>query len=347
MSQGGATGGPLGHPSPEVVARIAHLAVRARGIVEGALSGQHRSPHRGSSVEFAEHKEYSPGDEPRHIDWKAYAKLDRPYVKRFEEETELSAHLCIDSSGSMGYASPGHPTKLAYAAELGCALAYLLLGQGDRVGLRLFSSGKLWSVGTDASDPYGDVLVPGRRRRSHLGEVCRAIALLEASGARGPSELLAALEEVQKQAGRRHLVLVISDFMALARGDDANLTALRRLLGRLRARHHDVVLFQVLDPFEIDFPFDGPTLFRGMEPERAGGDGAGWGKPAEVLTDPAGLRQAYLDALAALRQGLSRACAESDVTYRFASTATPPEDVLGPFLAQRTRGRRGGAGPRP
>jgi hypothetical protein len=226
------------------------------------------------------------------------------------------------------------------------------------VGLRLFSSGRLWTVGSETAssgrlpgEDFGDVLVPARRRRSHLGEVCRAIALLEAGGARGPSELLTALEEVEKQGGRRSLVVVVSDFLALARSwsprpeDGPDLTVFRRLLGRLRARQHDVVLFQVLDPSEIEFPFEGPTMFRGMEPEREEAPPR-WGKPAEVLTDPSGLRQAYLDSLAALRSGLSRACAETDVTYRFASTATAPEDVLGPFLAQRTRHRRGGAGPR-
>lgn len=356
----------LAHPLPEVVARIGHLVVRARGIVEGALSGQHRSPHRGSSVEFAEHKEYSPGDDPRHIDWKALAKLDKPYVKRFEEETELTAHLVIDASGSMAYRSDGAPlNKLGYAAELGCALGYLLLGQGDRVGLRLFASGReIFATDRSLGRDRGlapDRVVPARRRRGHLGELARTLAELEASGPRGPSELGLALEATRRKAGRRALVVILSDLLFLGRSLAAEVQKLGAALGRLRARHHDVALIQVLDPAELSFPFEGPILFRGLEPAGsagsagtartvgpagpAGGTAASVGgafpgsaadRPLEVLADPSQIRTAYLAALEALCAGVRRACAEADVTYALADTGKPAEEVLAELLRARS-----------
>src|SRR2546421_12086907 len=230
---------------PVALAKLQNLELRARTVVEGALAGLHRSPHHGSSVEFAEHKEYSAGDEIKHIDWKAYGKFDKYYVKRFEEETELRAYLLLDCSASMGYAGAGAVSKLEYARMLAASLAYLLLKQQDQVGMVAFG------------ERLRGYLLP-RARSGHLNDLLTALDGVEAQGRTDLPRALAYLSEVVQ---RRALVVLFSDL--LGTGDEV-----RHLLRGLRARKHDVVVFHLLDKDELTLPFEGTTIFESMEDDQ-------------------------------------------------------------------------------
>ena len=290
---------------PAAVARLADLKLRARTIVEGALSGLHRSPHHGASVEFAEHKEYSPGDEIRHIDWKAYGKFDKYYVKRYEEETELRAYLVVDCSGSMGYAGgDGKISKLTYAKWLAAGISWLLLQQQDHAGLLAFS---------DKVQAY----VPPRGRAGHLVSLLESLEGLRADG---PTDLERAIDYVSDVARRRAMVILFSDLL------ETGVEAVRMLRG-LRARHHDVVLFHILDSDELTLPFEGPTRFEGMEQD------------AQLLVDPRAVRAEYLAAVGRFVDGCRRGCAEGDVSYHLVDTTRPPSDVLLEFLRARAKAR--------
>lgn len=282
---------------PVALQKLQNLELRARTVVEGALSGMHRSPHYGASVEFAEHKEYSAGDEVKHIDWKAYGKFDKYYIKRFEEETELRAYLLVDASGSMSYRGAG-VSKLEYARTLGAALAYLLLRQKDQVGMIAFA---------DKLRGY----VPPRARGGHLSDLLEALEALED---RGRTDLARALTYVSEVARRRALVVVLSDLLA----DDGQ--EVRHLLRGLRARRHDVVVFHLLDPDELTLPFEGTTWFESLEDDR------------RILAEPAELRRAYLRELAGFIDGYRRGLAEGDVEYHLVDTSRPPSSVLLDFL---------------
>ena len=290
---------------PASVARLGDLKLRARTIVEGALAGLHRSPHHGASVEFAEHKEYSPGDEIRHIDWKAYGKFDKYYVKRYEEETELRGYLVVDCSASMGYAgtaSDGKISKLTYATWLAASLSYLLLRQQDQAGLIAFS---------DEPRAY----IPPRGRSGHLVDLASTLESLRASG---KTDLARCVSYVSDVARRRALILVFTDLL------ETGYEAVRLLRG-LRARRHDVALFHVLDGDELRLPFEEPTVFEGMEDAR------------ELLADPRTVRRDYLAAIQEFLDGVRRGCAEGDVSYHLVDTSRPPSEVLLGFLRDRAR----------
>jgi uncharacterized protein (DUF58 family) len=293
---------------PVALAKLENLELRARAVVEGALSGMHRAPHHGSSVEFAEHKEYAAGDEIKHIDWKAYGKFDKYYVKRFEEETELRAYLLIDSSASMAYKREG-VSKLEYARVVAASLAYLLLKQQDQVGMVAFA---------DKLRGY----LPPRSRGGHLSDLLTA---LEAIVPEGRTDLARALAYLSEVAQRRALIVVFSDLLG---GDE---TTLRHLLRGLRARKHDVVVFQLLDRDELTLPFEGTTVFESMEDER------------KLLADPGDVRKAYLAELEKLIDGYRRGLAEGDVEYHVVETTLPPAQLLLDFLTgpyRKSRRRR-------
>ncbi|HEX6835716.1 MAG TPA: DUF58 domain-containing protein [Polyangia bacterium] len=291
---------------PVSLARLRNLELRARSVVEGALSGLHKSPHHGSSVEFAEHKEYSAGDEIKHIDWKAYGKFDKYYVKRFEEETELRAYLLLDCSASMGYQGGG-VSKLDYARMLAASLAYLLLKQQDQVGMVAFGE-KLRGY------------LPPRARSGHLNDLLTALDGVEPAGATDLPRALAYLSEVVQ---RRALIVLFSDL--LGTNEDV-----RHLLRGLRARKHDVVVFHLLDKDELTLPFEGTTIFESMEDER------------KLLADPGDVRKAYLAELDKFVDGYRTALREGDVEYHLVDTSQPPSEVLVRFLTgpYRTRGKR-------
>ncbi|MFY3743846.1 DUF58 domain-containing protein [Anaeromyxobacter sp. Red801] len=288
---------------PAVLARLGTLKLRVRAITEGVLTGLHKSPHHGQSVEFAEHKEYAPGDEIRHIDWKAYGKFDKYYVKRFEQETNLRAYLVVDASGSMGYRSdPAGMTKLEYASALAASLAYLLVRQQDAAGLVLVQGQVAGAI-------------PPRASAGHLVPVLDA---LESAKAEGTTRLAAAVDWVIEHAPRRSSVLVFSDLF------DPDAQVLRQL-AQLGRRKHEVTLFHVLDRAELEFPFDDPTLFLSMEDAR------------QVEAHGRDVRKGYLDVLGRWLEEVKRTAAEADVDYALCRTDRPLEEVLLPFLARRER----------
>jgi uncharacterized protein (DUF58 family) len=292
------------HLDASALAKLAGVKLRARAVMEGVLSGLHKSPHQGQSVEFAEHKEYAPGDEIRHLDWKAYGKLDKFYVKRFEHETNLRAFMVVDGSSSMGYRS-GELSKLEVATTLAGALSYLLVRQQDAAGLAVV-------CGQGLSE------VPPRAAAGHLTTVLNALERIEPGGT---TDLFAAADVLAEKLTRRSLLLVFSDLF------DERPEALRRLL-QLRGRRHDLAVFHVLDPWELDFPFDDPTLFLSMEDER------------RLEVNPREIKQSYLEELGRFLEESRRACAEADVDYELVRTSDPLDKVLLRFLARRQGGRR-------
>ncbi len=290
---------------PTELAKLASLAVRSRVVVEGAFVGLHHNRNTGSSIEFAEHKEYVPGDDVRHIDWKAAARIDRLYVKRFEDETEMRTYLLLDASASMGYRRTG-VSKLEYGSMLCGALAYLLGQQGDPAGLLLF-------------DERTRQYLPPRTRPGHIRDL---LALLDAAFPAGRTEAERALAQIGDAAERRSLIVLVSDLF------DAS-PAVADRLRQLRARGHDVVVFHLLDPDEVELGFDDLTHFEGIEP----------GDDRKLLGDPRELRAAFQRASEAFRARWRDSCLDARVEYQLGVTDTPPSAVLRRFLQARQRGR--------
>jgi len=297
---------PRLHLDPGQLARLGSLTIRARVIVEGALSGLHRAAVHGSSVEFAEHKEYSPGDELRHVDWKAYAKLDRYYVKQFEQESQLTVYLVLDASASMAFAGGGI-AKLDYAAMTLAALAYLVIQQQDKVGL------------IACGDPALETLVPPRARTTHLHDLMAVLESLIARGGAGdepPARALARIGELTRR--RRALVVLVSD---LFDPDEETL----RMLVQLRAQRHDVSVIHLLDPHERQFPYDGLTQFEGLETAH------------KLLVNPAAIRRDYLERMEAFLAKARRTLTDAGVDYHLAQTDQPLEQTLLQLLVSRSR----------
>jgi uncharacterized protein (DUF58 family) len=294
---------------PALLARLGPLQVRARKVMEGVLTGLHKSPHHGQSVEFSEHKEYAPGDEIRHIDWRAFAKLDKYYVKRFEMETNLRAQIVVDASGSMAYGR-GTFTKLQYAAICAGALAYLFSRQGDQVGLCIAGDGH---QGLEKLPRGVRSFAPFASSQAHVQLVLKQ---LEEAQGRGPTLLAEALDFAAEKAGRRALFVVISD---LFDASEKTIPALKML----RSRRHDVLLLQTLDREELDFPFDDPTRFMSMEDDRA------------VEAQPRQIRESYLAELGKFLESTRRDLARADVEVEQIATDAAPDRVLLKLLARR------------
>jgi uncharacterized protein (DUF58 family) len=281
------------------LSRLVGVKVRARAVVEGVLSGQHKSPHQGQSVEFAEHKEYAPGDELKHLDWKAFGKFDRYYVKRYEHETNLRATMVVDTSGSMGFGTVGL-TKLDVAKVLAGTLSHLLLRQQDAAGVMLFAGGQCKEI-------------PPRASATHLQVL---LDQLESATAGGGTDLLLAADHLAEKLPRRSLVCLFSDFF------DERPEALKRLLA-LRARKHDVAVFHLVDPAELSFPYEDPTLFLSMEDE------------ARVEVNPREIKQSYLEEFTQFLEQTRLACTSVDCDYERVRTDEPLDAVLLRFLARR------------
>lgn len=293
---------------PDVLARIGGLELRARTVVEGIISGMHRSPYHGFSVEFSQHREYVPGDDLRHLDWRVYGKSDRFYVKQYEEETNLRAHILVDCSSSMRY--PDHRqdagatprmTKFDYAATLAASLAYLLVNQGDAVGLMLF-------------DDQVRLTMPSYSNFAHLQAV---IAQLESALLERPTEAKAVFPQLAAQLHRRSIVVLVSDLLA-------ELDDVIRGIERLQQGNHEVIVMHVLDQDEREFPFLENTLFEGLE-----------APDLQLLTDPQSLRTGYMEALNAFLTELRAACVNRRVEYVGLSTADPLDVALRGYLAKR------------
>ncbi len=289
---------------PATLSKISDLSLRARYVVEGTLAGIHKSPHKGSSIEFLEHKEYSPGDEIKHIDWKVLGRSDKYYLKQFEDETNLRAYLLLDTSGSMGYGS-GAMTKLEYATTLAACLCYLLLTQSDAVGLLLFGEG------VPASGGY----IPPRAKSNHLQVLLGALHGLKAQG---KSRLAHVLGDFAERAPRRSLIVLLSDLF-----DDVKEVSSR--LKQLRQRNNEVVLFQILDSYELEFPFGELTLFQSME------------DTTQVLAEPRAIRGAYQAELARFLEEIRQGCLENQIDYWLVNTSTPIDRALLGYLATRER----------
>ncbi len=292
---------------PTALARFGRLELLARLVVEGVMSGLHKSPFKGFSVEFAEHRQYGPGDEIRHIDWRAFGKSDRYYVKEYEEETNLKAYLVLDASGSMAYGQ-STVTKLEHTRKLAASLAYLMISQRDAVGLVTF-------------DTEARTMIPPRSAPGHFSVLCHAMEQAQIGGETPLSDILHRLAE---QIKRRGFVIVLSDGF-----DDLN--ALTNALRHLRHQRHEVLFLQVLTPEEEEFPFRRPARFRNLE--RANN---------QLRVDPNSLRAAYLERFRAHREGIAEALRAMNADYHKASTAEAPERTLLDYLARRAFGGRGG-----
>ena len=288
---------------PKVLARLAAIPLFARRPMQGTVSGRHQSPHRGSSVEFAEYREYVAGDDPRRMDWRAYGRTDRFYVKEFEADTNLRCHLVLDTSGSMDFGSRG-VAKLEYARRIAGSLGYLAVEQGDAVGLTCVAGGAMRHV-------------PPRRNPAHLSAV---FDVLEQTRPKGETPLPAALHELAETAAQRALVVILSDFFI--EPDE-----LRSCFEHLRFRKHDVAAFHLLDPLELSFEFRRPMRFLDME----GG--------APVFAEPNAIAERYHAALGRYLEQLKRVVLESGVDYHRVNIEEDYERVLSRFLIQRSRKR--------
>ena len=286
---------------PAIVARLGTIDLKARTIVEGFLTGLHRSPYKGFSVEFAEYRQYLPGDDLATLDWKVYARSDRHFVKKYEEETNLTCHLLLDVSASLGYGS-GPVTKLQYGSYLAGALAYLMNRQRDAFGLIAFDAGIT-------------SLVPASVRTGHLRAVLLALERLKLGA---HTNVAKPLHDLAAAVRRRGLVVLVSDLL-----DDP-----RQVLDGLkhfRYRGTDVVVFQVLDPFELKFPFEQAARFRDME------------TADEVMAVPAAVRRDYIDRMQAMIAHYKRELALVGIDHCLLDTSQPLELGLMAYLMTRRR----------
>jgi uncharacterized protein (DUF58 family) len=282
-----------------LLSRLSGVKLRARAVVDGVLSGLHKSPHQGQSVEFAEHKDYAPGDELKHLDWKAYGKFDRYYIKRYEHETNLRAVMVVDTSGSMGFGTTGL-SKLDVAKVLAATFAHILLRQQDAAGITLVSGDRFHEV-------------PARATATHLQAV---LEHLEAATPSGTTDLGRAADHLAEKLPRRSLVCVFSDFF------DERPDALKRLVA-LRARKHDVALFQLVDPAELSFPYDDPTLFLSLE------------DAGRVEVNPREVRDSYLEEFNRFLAQTRDTCTAAHCDYQLVRTDEALDQVALRFLALR------------
>jgi uncharacterized protein (DUF58 family) len=284
---------------PEAIKRIARLDLRARYVVEGFLSGMHRSPYFGQSIEFRQHRQYTYGDDLRYVDWKVWAKQDRYYVKQFEEDTNLRCTLLVDVSGSMRYGK-GAMNKYEYACSIAASLAYLLLRQQDAVGCAAF-------------DDAVRMTVPLRTKRNHLDSILQA---MEICSPRNKTNLYQILRNVAENYPRRGLMVLLSDLLVKREG-------LFKGLRLLRSRGHDIIVFHVLDDDELDFPFTGPTRFEGLE------------TADQLRCNPRALREGYLEAIDAYLEEVRLGCSRYQADYVQLRTSQPLDVALAAFLSNR------------
>jgi len=291
-------------PSPSFVdaqtlMAVRNLELRARIVVQGFWNGLHRSPYHGFSVEFTEYRQYTPGDDPRYLDWRLYARSDRYYIKKFEDETNLRCYLLVDNSKSMGYGSLAY-NKAQYANTLAATFAYFLYGQGDAVGLLTF-------------DERIREYLPARYRSGHLRHMMLA---LEKPAGGTQTDLAAPLKRIVELVRKRGLMVVFSDFLS-------PLDTLERSLSQLTASGHEVMVFQILDPAERDFKFEKASFFLDME------------SGSELYIDPAEVREDYLKKLKQHQDALAAICQKLGVGFRKLYTDSPLDQALFDYLRER------------
>lgn len=278
------------------------MELRARLVVEGFITGLHKSPYHGFSVEFAEHRQYMPGDEIRHIDWKIYAKTDRYYIKQYEEETNLKSYIILDASRSMDYASPGNIRKIEYASYLVAALAYMMIKQQDAVGLAVFD---------EAITSY----LPPHATRGYLRQILIALQHLRASNKTGAGK---SLHQIADRIRRRGLVIVISDLLD---NPDEIIAALKHF----RHKKNEVIVMQVLDPLERSFAFGEDAMFKDMETAE------------QMMTQPWQIQKAYRSAMRDFLERYKKECRENYVDYVLLDTQTTFDTALVEYLSKRQK----------
>lgn len=284
---------------PEAISRISRLELQARHVVEGFLSGLHRSPYFGQSVEFVQHREYVAGDDPRRIDWKAWSKTDKYYLKLYEEETNLRCTLIVDVSESMQFGTQ-KMTKYEYACATAACLAYLLLRQQDSVGLISF-------------DADVRAIVPPMSKRNHLHAV---LAALDAQNPAEKTDMYRILSKVADEQSQRGMIVLISDLFAPR-------DTLFKGLKLLSHRGHDVMVFHIMDDEELDFNYSGTTRFIGLE------------AMGELLCDPRSLREGYLEAVNAFLADVRRKCSQGTIDYQTIRTSAHLDAALAHYLNHR------------
>jgi uncharacterized protein (DUF58 family) len=289
---------------PRTLARIGSLDLRARLIVEGLMAGMHRSPYQGISVEFSQHRQYVPGDDIRHVDWKVFAKTDKVYLKQYLEETNLHLIFVVDASESMGYGSVVEGqhvwSKYDHATAIAASLSYLAIQQQDSAGLAIFDSElrryfKPSNLPAQWKTITHELLLVPRLKKTGTGRV---------------------LDQLAEKLTHRSLIVLLSDFF-----DDMD--SIQKGLRHLRYRKHEVIAFQILDPVEIEFPFEDVTLFKGLE------------EMGELLTEPQSLRQGYLAELAAYTDRLKKMCRGMHIDFLLVNSGHALDVVLSGFLATR------------
>jgi uncharacterized protein (DUF58 family) len=289
---------------PELIQRIGRLEIRARHIVEGSLAGMHRSPYFGQSVEFLQHRQYVPGDDLRRVDWKVWAKQDRLYLKQYEEDTNLRCALLVDVSASMSYGS-GPLNKCDYAVTAASALSYLLLRQQDSVGVVAFDEGIRQAI-------------PQRTTTNHLQTIVRALSTKVPREKTGLYDVLVRVAEIYP---RRGMIVLVSDMLVDVEGS-------LRGLRMLRQRGHDILVLHILDDDELDFPFDQPSRFEGLETDD------------HLSCNPRALREGYLASLNRFLDALRHGCARDNIDYALIRTSDPLDAALTEFLKHRHKRRK-------
>jgi uncharacterized protein (DUF58 family) len=287
---------------PKTLDKIKRLDVRARLVVEGFITGQHKSPYHGFAVEFATHREYVPGDDIKHIDWKVWSKTDRFYIKEYEEETNLKCTILLDCSKSMRYGETSGWSKFDYGATAAACLAFLLQQQQDAVGLVTFNNKVQRNL-------------PASSHPSHLKLILHELQQTQPDDQTDVGDVF---DELARQIRRRGLVVLISDLFV-------DTDTLANALQQFRLRRHEVVVMHVMHDDELTFPFQDNTLFRGLE------------LPVQLHTEPRALRRSYLEAVERFRERVRKACATAGIDYVLMSTKDPLDAVLSSYLAFRQK----------
>lgn len=288
--------------TPETISGLGNIELKAKLVVEGFITGLHKSPYHGFSIEFAEHRQYRPGDEIRHIDWKVYGRSNRFYVKQFEEETNLRGIVAIDSSESMKFASKGQISKFEYASYLGAALIYLMMNQRDAAGLALYN--------TEIQKYF-----PPRSKQSYMAELLKTLENTTPTDKTGTAKSLHLLAERIKN---RSLVIIISDLFD-------SVEQVTSALKHFRHNNHEVLVFQILDPREIDFDFGYKSTFIDLETKD------------EIITEPYQIKKEYQNLVNDFTNTIEKSCRESNIDYSLITTSTPFDKALKDYLNKRVR----------
>ncbi len=287
--------------NPAQMQRLVRLTLQSRDVVEGNLAGRHRSPARGASTEFADHRPYMPGDDLKRLDWKVLGRTERYYIRRYQDETNLRVYLVVDRSGSMDYGSTG-VTKFHYACQLAAALGYVVLRSRDSVGLHVFSD-------------RIDAAVPAR---NSLLDLNNCLKLLQGLKPGSTTSTAPALHQIAESVHRRALIVILSDLL-----DDAD--AIIKALSHFRKQHHDVIVFQILDPLELDLGFRRGAEFEDLETGE------------KLVADPRAIADAYREVFGEFLDGYRKACAELKIDYRLANIREPLDTFVRAYLEERKR----------